>query len=381
MDSGSSADVPPFFICSISLEIMKDPVTISTGMTFDRESIHKWLFQYNQNTCPVTKQALPDQFVIPNSNLLRLIRSWIVSYTTKRFRVRRWNPGMIRVFLVNFDIASILASIVMKDDDEQIEAASSTDDESWEIIEEAVLILDCINLPGEKLKKLAQEGEGKFIALLSSVVVQQESSYQERIQADSLLKSIFRIVDDVYKVELKIEMFEGIAEILKDQNSTRGSIAALLILIEVLPYGNSRKKAVEVGIVTILIELLSETSERRICEVLLHVQNQICKGADGRAAFLDHPVAVAAVSSKILRISHVANDRGVTLLSCLFRYCETSRVAKEMLEVGGVAKMCMVVQTPCSSKTKDKAKAILGMVPIIVGALLFLELAIHLARL
>lgn len=387
MDSG---DVPPFFLCPISLEIMKDPVTISTGMTFDRESIHKWLFQYNKNTCPVTKQTLPDQFLTPNSNLLRLIESWKIcstklepqnrvpvsemqlrqlvqalkqSASSQRKSILRKINLLIQeneeesVHLVNSNIASIVTSIIMEDDHLGIEAS---DDQSWEIIEEVVSMLDCIKLPGEKLKKLAQDRDGKLIALFSSMVVQQERSYQSRIQAASILKSTFRVVDDIYKSELKIELFEAIAEILKDQNSTRGSMAVLLILIEVLPYGSCRKKAVEVGIVTILVELLSETNERRICEVLLYVLNKICKGSEGRAAFMDHPAAVAAVSSKILRVSHVTNDHAVTVLSCLFRYSETSTVAKELLEVGGVAKMCMVVQTLCSSKTKNKAKAILG---------------------
>ncbi|KAL3517305.1 hypothetical protein ACH5RR_024207 [Cinchona calisaya] len=406
MDS-NTGDVPPLFICPISLEIMKDPVTISTGMTYDRESIHKWLFQYKHNTCPVTKQTLlpPDHhhFLTPNSNLLRLIESWTLLHNQKLLCPTKFgsqnqvgpcsdikldqlvqslkqSETLQRKCIILRKIKLVIQeSDVLADSDDHIASLvtwlqttilDSTDDEaiirdhdhqSWEIIEEAVSVLECIKLPGEKLKQLAQDINGKMIALLSSIIVQQERSYQARINSASLLKSIFRVVDDIYKAELKIEMFEGIAEILKDQNSIRGSMAVLLILIEVLLYGDSGKKAVEVGIVPILIELLSETNERRMCEVLLHVLNQFCKGAEGRAAFLDHPAAVAAVSSKILRISHVVNDRAVKILSLLFRFsCETSMVAKELLEVGGVAKMCLVVQTHCSSRTKDNAKAILG---------------------
>nr|DAD27995.1 TPA_asm: hypothetical protein HUJ06_029463 [Nelumbo nucifera] len=35
----------------ISLEIMTDPVTVSTGQTYDRSSIQKWL-RAGHNTCP-----------------------------------------------------------------------------------------------------------------------------------------------------------------------------------------------------------------------------------------------------------------------------------------------------------------------------------------
>ena len=70
-------DVPPFFVCPISLELMKDPVTVSTGITYDRHSIEKWLFAAvpKNNTCPVTKQPLlPD--LTPNHTLRRLIQAW-----------------------------------------------------------------------------------------------------------------------------------------------------------------------------------------------------------------------------------------------------------------------------------------------------------------
>nr|UOI39569.1 U-box domain-containing protein [Betula platyphylla]UVJ47648.1 U-box domain-containing protein [Betula platyphylla] len=70
-------DIPQFFLCPISLELMKDPVTLTTGITYDRESIEKWLFSGKNKTCPATKQALPaDCDLTPNHTLRRLIQSW-----------------------------------------------------------------------------------------------------------------------------------------------------------------------------------------------------------------------------------------------------------------------------------------------------------------
>lgn len=69
-------DVPPFFLCPISLQIMKDPVTVPTGITYDRESIEKWLFSGKNETCPVTKQVISDCDLTPNLTLMRLIQSW-----------------------------------------------------------------------------------------------------------------------------------------------------------------------------------------------------------------------------------------------------------------------------------------------------------------
>ncbi|MCD7451545.1 hypothetical protein HAX54_012531 [Datura stramonium] len=56
--------------------MMKDPVTISTGITYDRENIEKWIFSAKNNTCPVTKQSITGIELIPNVTLRRLIQSW-----------------------------------------------------------------------------------------------------------------------------------------------------------------------------------------------------------------------------------------------------------------------------------------------------------------
>ncbi|KAH0764309.1 hypothetical protein KY285_000180 [Solanum tuberosum] len=68
--------VPSYFICPISLELMKDPITISTGITYDRENIEKWIFSEKKNTCPATKQSLTCIELTPNVTLRRLIQSW-----------------------------------------------------------------------------------------------------------------------------------------------------------------------------------------------------------------------------------------------------------------------------------------------------------------
>ncbi|MQM06918.1 hypothetical protein Taro_039746 [Colocasia esculenta] len=59
--------------CPISLEFMTDPVTVSTGQTYDRVSITKWLKSGNR-TCPITGKTLPNTDLVPNSTLQKLIR-------------------------------------------------------------------------------------------------------------------------------------------------------------------------------------------------------------------------------------------------------------------------------------------------------------------
>lgn len=75
----AGVQVPWYFRCPISLELMRDPVTVSTGQTYDRASIESWVATGN-TTCPVTRAALADFTLIPNHTLRRLIQEWCVAH-------------------------------------------------------------------------------------------------------------------------------------------------------------------------------------------------------------------------------------------------------------------------------------------------------------
>jgi hypothetical protein len=85
-------DVPSFFVCPISLEIMKDPVTVSTGITYDRESIEKWLISKKNKTCPVTKQQLSD-YTDLTPTLRRLIQAWCTLNASRAYAERLCRNG------------------------------------------------------------------------------------------------------------------------------------------------------------------------------------------------------------------------------------------------------------------------------------------------
>ncbi|RZC69816.1 hypothetical protein C5167_033043 [Papaver somniferum] len=63
------------FLCPISLEIMSDPVIISTGHTFDRVSIQKW-FKSGNLICPKTGEKLRSIEMVPNSALQKLVHQF-----------------------------------------------------------------------------------------------------------------------------------------------------------------------------------------------------------------------------------------------------------------------------------------------------------------
>ncbi|MBA0637256.1 hypothetical protein Godav_022098 [Gossypium davidsonii] len=63
------------FRCPISGEIMGDPVVLSSGLTYDRPSIQKWLNEGNL-TCPQSKEVLSHTILTPNCLVRKLISSW-----------------------------------------------------------------------------------------------------------------------------------------------------------------------------------------------------------------------------------------------------------------------------------------------------------------
>ncbi|CAH9101177.1 unnamed protein product [Cuscuta epithymum] len=73
----TAADVvaPADFRCPISLDLMRDPVVVSTGQTYDRPSISLWI-ESGHNTCPKTGTSLTSGELIPNVALKNTIAMW-----------------------------------------------------------------------------------------------------------------------------------------------------------------------------------------------------------------------------------------------------------------------------------------------------------------
>ncbi|XP_009777581.1 U-box domain-containing protein 13-like [Nicotiana sylvestris] len=74
-ESQKAPVIPDDFRCPISLELMRDPVIVSTGQTYERSCIEKWL-EDGHSTCPKTQQALTSKALTPNYVLRSLIAQW-----------------------------------------------------------------------------------------------------------------------------------------------------------------------------------------------------------------------------------------------------------------------------------------------------------------
>nr|AGG82490.1 E3 ubiquitin ligase [Datisca glomerata] len=73
--SKSLVPIPDEFRCPISLDLMKDPVIIASGQTYDRTSIAQWI-DSGHHVCPKSGQRLIHMALIPNYALKSLVQQW-----------------------------------------------------------------------------------------------------------------------------------------------------------------------------------------------------------------------------------------------------------------------------------------------------------------
>ncbi|KAK4369230.1 hypothetical protein RND71_013022 [Anisodus tanguticus] len=71
----SSFNTPDEFRCPLSKELMRDPVIVATGQTYDRPFIQKWLKAGNR-TCPRMQQVLSHTILTPNHLIREMISQW-----------------------------------------------------------------------------------------------------------------------------------------------------------------------------------------------------------------------------------------------------------------------------------------------------------------
>ncbi|KAG5568014.1 hypothetical protein H5410_064970, partial [Solanum commersonii] len=333
-------EVPDYFLCPISMQLMRDPVTTSTGITYDRENIEKWLFKCKNTTCPITKQELLTMDLTPNHTLRRVIQSWCImnsshgveriptpkSQVTKSYVLKLLKQAMqsqemqlsclrklksIVHAMARHPLQKVVPSDIVSPKDSESYKLSCDNSQTPLVLEyfitkasdEALDILFHLNPSDETLKKFVSKDNGDELFLDSLLYFLKCGNYQSQDYAIMLLKSAFNVADPGQLIGAKQEYFKEILLFLNNKLiSQQATKASLKLLVQLCPWGRNRIKAIEVGAISTLIELLLDIIERR---------------------------------------------------------SSTSRVLQEMLQVGVVSKLCLVIQVGSCSKTKEKAKEIL----------------------
>ncbi|KAB1201164.1 E3 ubiquitin-protein ligase PUB24 [Morella rubra] len=379
-------EVPQYFICPISLQIMKDPVTAITGITYDRESIEHWLFTSKNTICPVSKQPLPKASdLTPNHTLRRLIQAWCTQNASHgidriptpkppldKFQVLKlikhlWQP---RHQLKTIRQLELLAAENERNRTYMVEAgvpramllfiAKCFERGQMDLgLEEALSVLQLIPIPSSETTQLLIENDHLINSLKWVLCCELENHDTVKSHAMVVLKAITNSAGSRVLERLEPGFFKTIVRVLRSGITQHGLNAALQVLLDTCPWGRNRIMMVEAGAVFELIEFELGLPEKRTTELIFGILFHLCSLADGRAQFLNHRGSIAVVAKRILKVSQAVNDRAVLILSMICKFSGTYMVLQEMLKVGAVSKLCQLLQVDCDPLLKDKAREIL----------------------
>jgi uncharacterized protein YbaR (Trm112 family) len=380
-------EVPQYFICPISLQIMKDPVTAITGITYDRDSIEHWLFRNKNITCPVTKQPLPlDSDLTPNHTLRRLIQSWCTQNASLGIdRIPTPKPPLTKTHVQKlvkemkdskFQLKSLMQLELLAAENERNRKCLLENGvprsmimflvdcykkgEILEGIEEALSFLQFVKVPTEEVKNLLSENDQIVDSLTWILSSDMKNSVAVKSHAVMVLKKFINKCDSIHLERLKPEFFDKIVKILKYGVITQqGLCSALHVLLRCCPLGRNRLMMVEAGVVRELIEIeLTAVHEKRITELTFGILFHLCSCANGRFQFLSHEGSIAVLTERILKVSMTVDDRAVFILSLISKFSATKNVLDEMLKVGTVSKLFVLLQADHAKYLKDKVMQI-----------------------
>ncbi|EPS57772.1 hypothetical protein M569_17045 [Genlisea aurea] len=378
--------IPYHFRCPISLELMRDPVTVCTGQTYDRSSIESWVATGN-TTCPVTRTPLTDFTLIPNHTLRRLIQDWCVanhSFGVERIPTPKQpaDPILVQSLLNRASSGSgnLLSrvsalrrlrglardseknrSVIAANNGRQVFISllfAGVGSEPSELNLESLGILSMFSLLEQECLYIASDLDR--VRYLVNLLF--HSSIDVRVNSAAVVEVT---VAGIRSPELRARIssldgvFRGIVGILNYPlaypHALKIGIKALFALCLAKQH---RHRAVSAGAVESLIDRLAEF-EKCDAERALATVELLCRVPDGCAAFASHALTVPLLVKIILKISDRATEYAAGALLSLCSASEQSQ--GEAVAAGVLTQLILLVQSDCTERAKRKAQMLLKL--------------------
>ncbi|KAL8159857.1 hypothetical protein V2J09_001394 [Rumex salicifolius] len=237
--------IPDDFRCPISLELMRDPVIVSTGQTYERACIQKWL-DAGHKACPKTQQTLSNTDLVPNYVLKSLITLWCENNNVElpkkqQGTCRNTRPGSSGSDCDQSAINSLLGKLIHGSIEDQRAAAGELRLLAKRNADNRVCIADAGAIP-------------PLVELLSST--------DERVQEHAVTALLNLSINEANKgIIVNAGAIPDIVEVLKNGSMEgRENAAATLFSLSVM---DKNKVAIgAAGAIPALIKLLCEGTPR-----------------------------------------------------------------------------------------------------------------------
>ncbi|XP_066318601.1 U-box domain-containing protein 27-like [Miscanthus floridulus] len=400
---GLEVKVPNLFRCPISLDVMRSPVSLCTGVTYERASIQRWLDSGN-TTCPATMLPLPSTDLVPNLTLRRLIALWASTAAPSsppaasavgptpaaaaaELLRRVADPGAdpspalrkLAAFLSDDDVdefdknalarasgaAETVASVLRRSEDREAAEAAAR-------VLAAIAASDCIEEESKRRVAAALAADAPSAAAALARVLRSGSSLEARVDAARLVESLLRNAAASAAVA---ESEELIGELIRlvgpadDEKKTKGGGLALdrqavaaglscLAAIAATRRG-ARTEMVRLGAVPAAVRVLE--ADAGSPSQALRVLEAAVGCAEGRAAVCESAgTAVPAVVSKMMKGGIGGAEAAVSVLwAVCHRYRDRRAVEAAAACEGGLTKLLLLMQSGCSAAARQMASELL----------------------
>ncbi|KAI8556610.1 hypothetical protein RHMOL_Rhmol05G0267500 [Rhododendron molle] len=302
--SPKSPVVPDDFRCPISLELMKYPVIICTGQTYERACIKKW-FEAGHASCPKTRQKLLSTTFTPNYALSSIIARWCEENGVeppKRFG-NSWPGRPTACSIEGVDIDALLSKLTTGNIEDQQAAAGelrllakNNGNNRMSIAEAGAipLLVDLLSTPDTitqehaitALLNLSICEDNKRTIMSSSSVpgilhVLKNGSMQARENAAATIFSL--TILDEYKVTIGALGAIPLLVTLLREGSQRGKKDSAAALFNLCIYQGNKVRAIRAGLVPLLMAVLKEPGGEMVDEALAIVA-MLASHSEGKVA-------------------------------------------------------------------------------------------------
>ncbi|GMJ13317.1 PLANT U-BOX PROTEIN10 [Hibiscus trionum] len=302
--------IPEDFLCPISLELMRDPVIVSTGQTYERSYIQRWIDCGNA-TCPKTQQKLENLSLTPNYVLRSLITQWCAKHNLEQpsgLTNGRLKKSDGSLHDVGGDMATIQA-LVCKLSSQcleerrtavvEIRSLSKRSTDNRILIADAgaipvlvnLLTTDDVSLQEHAVTSILNlsifENNKSLImlagAIPSIVQVLRAGSMEARENAAATLLSL-SLADENKIIIGASGAIPALVDLLQNGN-TRGKKDAATALFNLCIYQGNKGRAVRAGIITALPKMLTDSSNCMV-DMALTILSVLASNHEAKAAIV-----------------------------------------------------------------------------------------------
>ncbi|PWZ54997.1 E3 ubiquitin-protein ligase SPL11 [Zea mays] len=297
-------NIPDEFRCPISLELMKDPVIVATGQTYERAFIEKWLAS-GHHTCPNTQQRMPNTTLTPNYVLRSLIAQWCEAngIDPPKRSTQPDKPTSSCSSSERANIDALLSKLCSADPEEQRSAAAELrllakrNANNRICIAEAgaipllLSLLSSSNLQTQEhavtaLLNLSIHEDNKTSIISSGAVpgivhVLKNGSMEARENAAATLFSL-SVVDE-YKVTIGGTGAIPALVVLLSEGSQRGKKDAAAALFNLCIYQGNKGRAIRAGLVPLIMGLVTNPTGALLDEAMA-ILSILSSHPEGKAA-------------------------------------------------------------------------------------------------